>query len=135
MDLLKELRQQGWKPDQIAAAACHGKPLVEAKKPHKLDKYRSKTEAAYSLVLGDELLAGEIVRFEYEAMKFKLADGAWFCPDFCVWVSLGHLELREIKGGFIREAARVRFLVAKRLYPEFVWRMVQKQGNLWVDIA
>ena len=145
MDPAKELRAMGFKPDQIATATVNGKPLSADKaKPH-MDGYRSKTERQYAMVLGDEVEEGTIERFEFESMKFKLADGAWFCPDFCVWLpahlvrdgttSPQQLELREIKGGFVREAARVRFLVAKRLYPEFSWRMIQKQRNgWWIDI-
>ena len=141
-DIAQQLRAMKFTDAQIAAATCHGKPLSEAKKPHRLDRYRSKTERQYSMVLEDKIADKFVARFEYEALTFTLAPcselggrAARFTPDFCVWLRSGKLELHEVKGGFVREAARVRFLVAKRLYPEFTWRMIQKQRNgWWIDI-
>ena len=143
MNITDQLRKLGFKPDQIDGALVDGKPLSDVKdQPKRSDgwpQYRSKTEAIYAMLLRDQLLDGEIRRFEYEALTFTLAAsdkgrGARFTPDFVCWLSSGVLELREIKGGFVRESARVRFLVAKRLYPEFSWRMIQRKNGTWNDI-
>ena len=133
--LERQLRAAGIPPSLWDRITVDGRPIVEVtEKKEPGDMYKSKTERLYSWELDEQKQAGEIQRWEYEALKFRLADGAWFTPDFCVWIG-GSLELREIKGGFIREAARVRFLVAKRLYPEFTWRMIQRQKNgAWVDV-
>ena len=133
--LATELRALGLRDEQIARCTYRGKPITEeAEKPR--SRFRSKTEAAYSFQLDWELKEGTIARYEYESLKFRLADGAWFTPDFAVWMPDGRLELREIKGGgFVREAARIRFLVAKRLYPEFGWRMITREKHSgWIDI-
>jgi hypothetical protein len=144
VNLVAELRRLGLNDAQIARSTFHGKPVAECEESKRRSDswpgYRSKTEALYGMILEDEKLAGTIGRWEYEALTFALAAtdngkrGAKFTPDFCVWLPNEKLELREIKGGFIREAARVRFLVAKRLYPEFGWRMIQRKGGEWLDI-
>jgi hypothetical protein len=134
--LQRQLKQAGIDPAKLLPGTrIDGVPIEEAiaEESKPLDRYKSKTERYYSWELDEQQKAGAILRWEYEALKFRLADGALFTPDFCVWMP-GQLQLREIKGGFIREAARVRFLVAKRLYPEFTWRMIQRQKSGWVDV-
>ena len=134
--LERQLKEAGIPKALWDRLTVDGRPVgeVAADQEKPLDGFRSKTERLFAWELDEQQKAGEIERWEYEAIKFRLADGAWFTPDFCVWIG-GHLELREIKGGFIREAARVRFLVAKRLFPEFTWRMIQRQkSGAWVDV-
>ncbi len=146
MTIRQDLKALGWSKDLIDKAMVDGKPIAETeeKKPSRVDgdHYKSKTERYYAWELDEQKKAGDISRWEYEALKFRLAwsqkdgtRGVIYTPDFCVWYPDGKLELREIKGGFIREAARVRYLVAQRLYPEFKWRMIQRtKDGSWVDI-
>lgn len=72
-------------------------------------------------------LSGVVVDYKYESVKFRLANGAWYTPDFVAWV---HGKQRpmvyEIKG-FWREAARVRIKVAAELYPQYQFIAVQKK--------
>jgi hypothetical protein len=130
------LRARGFSDQQIADATINGKRLgdepVKEAKPK--SRFKSKLEQRYAEHLENQRVAGEIKRWAYEALKFRLADGALFTPDFCVWLNDGSLELRETKG-HMREAARVRFLVARELYPEFQWRMIQASSKGgWVEI-
>lgn len=93
----------------------------------------NKTETAYSELLELRRLSGEIVDYRFEGLKLRLADGAWYKPDFFV-VFPGHIELHEVKG-FWREAARVRVKVAAELYPAFkfiaIKRRPKKLGGGW----
>ena len=78
-------------------------------------------------------LIGEIQWYGFEAMKIRLADGAYYTPDFAVLESSGALWFAEIKG-FAREAAVVRFKVAAETTP-FEFRMYRKkkiaEGGGW----
>lgn len=58
----------------------------------------------------------DVVWFKYEAVKLRLADGAYFTPDFIVMKADGELQFHEVKG-FWREAAKVRIKVAAEIFP------------------
>jgi hypothetical protein len=88
-------------------------------------------EAAYSNHLWQLQCAGEILWYRYEAIRLRLADGAMFTPDFMVLPASGILEARETKG-FMREAGRVRLLVAASMYP-FRFILVRKKGSGWSE--
>ncbi len=87
-------------------------PLTE---PKKRRGRMNKLEQAYAGELAFLLNHGLIHWWDFEPIKFRLADGAWFCPDFAVLTKDG-LQFREAKG-FWREAARVRIKVAADKYP------------------
>jgi hypothetical protein len=91
------------------------------------------TEAAYAAHLGMRQLAGEIVGWKYEAVKLRLADGAFYKPDFLVILPSGAIELHETKGHW-REAARVRFKVARELFAPIVFRAIRKgEGGFYEE--
>lgn len=81
------------------------------------------TEARYAEILERKRLAGEIKRYEFEKIKFNLADKTTYTPDFYV-VFPGHIEFHEVKG-FLREDANVKFKIAAEMFPEFRWVMVR----------
>ena len=87
--------------------------------------WMNKIEAAYAAHLECCKSAGEIRRYEFEGMKFRLAEGAYYTPDFIVRRPNDTLECHEVKG-FWREAARVRIKVAAEQWPEFRWCAVQR---------
>jgi len=97
--------------------------------PPRLPKYKSKGEEEYAQHLSILGAAGEIQGWRYEAIKLRLADGAWYTPDFIV-LRENCIEIHEFKG-FWREAARVRIKVAAETYPEFQFIAIQRQGNGW----
>lgn len=90
----------------------------------------NKLEAAYWSDLALLKAAGEIQDFWFEAVKLRLGDGAFYRPDFMVVNKLGEIEMHECKGGFWREAARVRIKVAAGMYP-FRFCAVQRKQGAW----
>lgn len=100
------------------------------------DRYKSKAERIYAAQLEDERRLGLIDRWEYEALAFRLGDGCVYWPDFIVW-NQGWCEVREVKGRgkfAVRPAARVKFLAAQKMYPEFRWIMLQRNADGWEQI-
>lgn len=128
-----------WTEEQLAAFKARGKasasaPETSSGATRHVDKPKRKMnalEAAYAQLLDLRKAQGQVAWWGYECMRFRLADGAWFKPDFAVMMPTGRLEAHETKG-FWREAARVRIKVAADLYP---WRFVAVQrdaGGAWV---
>jgi hypothetical protein len=90
----------------------------------------NKTETAYAQRLDLLAKADNIGFWGFEAIKLKLADGAWYTPDFLVQ-TLDTLEIHEVKG-FFREAAKVRWKVAKSIYGGmFKFVLVRKGVGGW----
>ena len=90
--------------------------------------YRSKLEADYADELERERLAGEIVSWEYERLKLRLADGTWYTPDFWVTALSGEFEIRETKGHKF-QAGMIKLKVAASLYPCFTFILVERAGR------
>jgi hypothetical protein len=82
----------------------------------------NKLESRYADHLEALRLSMHIRSWAYEAVKLRLADGAWFTPDFMVVLPDLAIEFHETKG-FMREAARVRLKVAAEMHP-FLFRLV-----------
>ena len=91
------------------------------------------TEKAYSQHLDERKQSGEVLDYWFEGIKFRLADGAYYTPDFLVLLADLSLEVHEIKGHW-EEAARVRIKVAAETFP-FVFkalrRIPKKRGGGW----
>lgn len=94
--------------------------------------YRSKWDADRAALLETLKHAGQIAAWKYESIRLRLGDGAWYKPDFLVVETDGTLTLEEVKGHW-REAALVRYKVARSMYPMFAFRPVTKRGGQWVD--
>jgi hypothetical protein len=79
----------------------------------------NRTEAAYDAHLRTRSIAGEVVWYKFEAVKFRLADNTFYTPDFAVMVADGHLEMHEVKGNeaIFADDAKVKIKVAAELYP------------------
>ena len=93
----------------------------------------NKTEAAYAAHL--TLLT---VEWLFESVKLRLADRTWYTPDFLVidrGLALPVLAFHEVKGGFIREDAWIKFKIAKELFPMFRFIAVQKTKDGWKEIG
>jgi hypothetical protein len=76
----------------------------------------NKLEADYAAELRLKLLAGEILWFEYEALKFKLAAATFYTPDFIVMTKEFFFEAHEVKG-FWEDDARVKIKCASDKFP------------------
>lgn len=100
--------------------------------------FRSKTEARYAARLDALVLRKEIVRWSYEPITLTIGAelggrGARYTPDFAVWEpGSSVLQLHEVKGAYVREAARVRFLAAAQQYHCFRWFWCVWKGGQWV---
>jgi hypothetical protein len=102
-------------------------------KRSKDDPYKSQAERDYAAYLEYERSLGHIERWEYEGIALRIDDGngktCSFWPDFTVWESRSAPpEFHEIKGKgkyALTPSARVKFLAARRLYPEFIFRCLQ----------
>ena len=87
-------------------------------------------ERAYAQHLDLRRTAGEVEWYAYEWIKLRLADGAFYTPDFAVKLATGEFQIVECKGTHWREAAKVRIKVAADRYP-FTFLVVTKDGEGW----
>ena len=70
---------------------------------------------------------GQIRHWSFQAVKVRLADKTWYCPDFFIVWADGRIEFRETKGHW-EDDARVKFKVAAELHPWAIftaWRLVK----------
>lgn len=77
----------------------------------------NKNEKKYADFLELRKKAGEIIRWVFEPLKFRLADNTFYSPDFMV-VTAEQIEIHEYKGHW-EDDARVKIKVAAELFPEF----------------
>ena len=90
----------------------------------------NQTEQSYADLLEARRIAGEVIRFEFESVTFKLAEGCRYTPDFSVWLADGTMELVDCKGGGpMDEKSRVKVKVAAEKFPQFVFVIEQKQAK------
>lgn len=107
-------------------------PLARARQVH-LYPGRNRWERLYAQELDLRKRAGAIADWRYEGVRLRMADGAWYKPDFLVILTDGLIELHEVKGHW-REAARVRIKVTAELYPWFRFLVVRNErGNFVFD--
>lgn len=87
-------------------------------------RFQSKLERDWSVVLEAMKRDEQLLRWDYEPERLRLADGTYYTPDFrLVWHD-GEVSFDECKG-HMREAARVRILVAAELHP-YRFRVVRR---------
>jgi hypothetical protein len=92
------------------------------------------TEKKYADELQLRLLAGEIIDWQFEAVKLRLADKTFYTPDFLVMYPNGDLEFVETKGHW-EDDARVKIKVAADRYFMFKFTAMKprakKHGGGW----
>lgn len=89
------------------------------------------TEAKYAELLNLRKLAGEVILWHFEAMKFKIAEQCLYVPDFAVWLADGTMELIDVKGGIIADDALVKIKAAADKFPQFTWAIEQYTKKTW----
>lgn len=89
----------------------------------------NKTERAYAEHLEIRRRAGQIVHWEREPEKLRLAKKTFYTPDFRVVTVAQEIEMHEVKG-FWRDDARVKIKVAARLHP-YRFVAVHRRGGTW----
>ncbi len=79
----------------------------------------NRLEAAYALHLTMLKNQGDVIWFEYEPMKLRLADNTYLTPDFLVLTNDGELQIHETKGSkaIYMDDARVKMKVAADKFP------------------
>lgn len=73
-------------------------------------------ERRYAKRLEEQLAAGDIQAFAFEALKLRLAKKTFFDTDFLVVAHDGTIEIHEVKGHW-EDDARVKFKVAAEMFP------------------
>jgi hypothetical protein len=115
------------RPARVAPAVLVAAKPARGRAPQRMNGL----EADYARLLELRVRAGEVLWWSFEGFRLRLAEGAWFTPDFVVLLATGVLEFHETKG-FLREAARVRLRVAAGMYPwGFVLVRRGKGGGGW----
>ncbi|MGL5343637.1 MAG: hypothetical protein ACRC9O_03170 [Plesiomonas sp.] len=89
----------------------------------------NKTEQAYSQHLTLLQSAGEIVSWDFEPVKLRLAKACFYDPDFIVITESG-IEVHEVKG-YWEDDARVKIKVAAAKFWWMKFVAVQKSGAGW----
>lgn len=74
--------------------------------------------------------AGEILWFEFDSVKLRLADKTFYTPDFLIMKSDLTLEIHEVKGHW-EDDARVKIKVAAEKFP-LKFLAVTIKGREWV---
>ena len=108
-------------------AALAAKRIAPRRRP--VPGTMNKTEQQYADYLQQQLLAGKIIAYRFEALKLRLADKTFYTPDFIITYQ-HQIECHEVKG-FWRDDARVKIKVAAALFPEFAFMAVTKRGKGW----
>lgn len=99
-------------------------------RPQPVPGSMNKTEEAYAAHLRTLMLAGEVLHYEFEPLKLRLADKTFYTPDFMVVHRDGLIELHEVKG-FWEDDARVKIKVAAKQHWMFTFVGVQRKGAHW----
>src|SRR5215469_11365521 len=94
----------------------------------------NKTETECASILEVRKRHGEIVHWQYEGVRLKLAEDCHYTPDFFVIVSLEPLKLLmiEVKGRFIFDDALVKFKIARSHVNWARMEFWQKTKDGWV---
>jgi hypothetical protein len=111
-----------------AETAPTGLPRVLARGQMSVRKM-NRTESAYNAHLWLLRHAGEVIWFDFEAVKLRLADDTFYIPDFIVMLPDGLIEFREVKG-YMRDDAAVKLKVANAQFP-FRFVIIRKNGDSW----
>ena len=93
-------------------------------------RYMNSLERAYEERLKKRYLSGEILYYEFEALKLRIGpvgQRCWYTPDFFV-VTPDSYQLHEVKG-FMRDDARAKLLAGARVLPMFEFYLATRKGK------
>lgn len=95
----------------------------------------NRTESAYAMVLEARLRAGEILKYEFERLTFRVGIDCRYTPDFYVVLADGSVEFHEVKTRrrdnkiLMADDALAKFRTAAQQFPEYGWAMVVHDGR------
>lgn len=113
---------------------------VESARPRRAAAHRTGemngTEARYAARLGELMVAGDVLAFDFERHTLRLdtPDAGRACrytPDFRVLHAAGPWSWDEIKGAHVRDDALVKFKWACEQFPLDWFRLWQWDGGAW----
>lgn len=118
-------------PEKVNAP-CAGAGAIEGRASATNDprEKMNGTESAFADYLDGRIQRGEIKRWDFEAMKFILADRTTYTPDFFVMLPDGRIEFYEVKG-FMRDDANVKLKVSASKFYMFKFYLVRKEKREW----
>lgn len=99
---------------------------------HRPSRGMNGLERDWSIVLEARRRAGEVLRWDYEPERLKLADGTFYAPDFRVQLANGTIEFHECKG-FMRDDAAAKLKIAAALHP-YTFRLVTRKRGAWTVV-
>jgi hypothetical protein len=121
----------------MGGLAAH-QPEQKATPEQPPEKFKlNKTEQRWFLHL-QALRCGKIMHGESwseihaQAITIELGEGCRYRPDFAAVVN-GKLTFWETKGAFVRDAGKVKYKVAPRIWPEFDFYLAQWKGGKWTE--
>lgn len=94
----------------------------------------NKTEQRYADILEARKLAGTLQAYFVQEVTLKIGDDCRYTPDFLVIENDGALTFIEIKGGFVREDAIVKFRAAAKQFWWARFEMMQLTKTGWQQI-
>jgi hypothetical protein len=127
-DAWKEQQRQAWEvggPGDIPDSPDVGRP-----KPLIPETRMNKTEARFAEYLEQLKHLKEIIAWEFEPIRFRLAKKTGYTPDFLA-VYPDHICFYEVKG-FMRDDAAVKVKTTADKYPWFAWFVVYLKKGEWV---
>lgn len=113
---------------EIEKKVLHNIPV--AAKGRVKERGMNKLEKKYADHLELLKAAGEVLWYEYEAIKLRLADNTFYNPDFLVLNSAGELEIHETKG-FMRDDANVKLKSCEERFPFPFFLVKAAKGGAW----
>lgn len=95
----------------------------------------NKTEAAYSKVLEQRKLAGEILDWKFHPMNVRLAAGVFYEVDFLVLTADMQVQIHETKGGYTTDKGQMKIRLCADALPWFAMfkakKLSAKDGGGW----
>lgn len=96
----------------------------------------NKTEQAFAQHLEAMKRAGEVLWYEFEAIKLRLADNTFLTVDFAVLSASGYLEMIDVKGGraVFADDAKAKMKVAAAKFPlvfKVAYPRPKRDGGGW----
>jgi hypothetical protein len=111
----------------IRQSRRESQPIRQAKK-----KQPNKTERRFEIeFLEPWKHEKSIADYYFEEIKLKLANGVLYIPDYAVIEEIGALTIYEVKGGFIREDAKIKLKVAASQFKHFKFYLAQYDKGEW----
>jgi hypothetical protein len=98
------------------------------------ERQMNKLELAYSQHLEALKACGDVLWYEFEAVKLRLADNTHYTVDFMVMRASGELEAHEVKGGYAFDDSLVKLKCAAEKFPWPFYLVKKGKGGTW-DIS